>query len=85
MTLASLGWGCWWAALFLAKFTETTPDLRFVEWAAALFGVPGLLIAIFTLRAQKAWLYIAAIPLFANLGLLLLPWVIPSGLFAAGG
>jgi hypothetical protein len=84
MTLASLGWGCWWAALFAAKFLELTPDTRWVATGAALFAVPGLLVAVVTMRAQKAWLYFAAVPLLANLGLLLLPLVVPSNLFARG-
>lgn len=81
MTLASLGWGCWWAALFAAKFLEVTPDTRWVATIAALFAVPGILCALLTMRAQKAWLYFAAIPILANLGLLLLPLVVPRDLF----
>lgn len=81
MTLASLGWGCWWAALFLAKFTAVHPDTRSVAITAALFAVPGILVALYTVRAQRAWLYFVAIPLLANAGLLLLPLVVPSDLF----
>lgn len=81
MILASLGWGAWWAALFLAKFTALEVSVLWVEVVAALFGVPGLLVAVFTIRAQKAWLVFVSVPLFANLGLLLLPWVLPERVF----
>ena len=83
ITLASLGWGCWWIALFIAKFTSIQPDLAWVEVAAGIFGVPGLLAALWTVRAQKAWLLLTCIPIFANLGLLALPWVLPEHLFAS--
>ncbi len=82
MTLASLGWGCWWAALFVAKFTPIVPDWRWVEFAAALFAAPGLLVALLTVRAQKTWLCFAAVPILANAGLLVLPVVLPHDLFA---
>ncbi len=81
MTMASLGWGCWWAALFLAKFADVTPNARTVAIVAALFAAPGILAALVTMRAQKAWLYFAAVPLLANGGLLLLPLLIPENLF----
>ena len=81
MSLASLGWGCWWAALFLAKFTSLDVDLGWVEILAGLFGGPGLLAAVWSLRAQKAWLILTCIPLFANIGLLALPIVLPEHLF----
>ena len=68
-------------ALFIAKFTSFQPDLTWVEIAAGAFGVPGLLTALWTVRAQKAWLLLTCIPIFANLGLLLLPWVLPDHLF----
>ncbi len=68
-------------ALFVAKFTSFQPNLEFVEIAAGIFGVPGLLAAMWAVRAQKAWLLLTCIPFFANLGLLLLPWVLPEHLF----
>jgi hypothetical protein len=81
MTLASLGWGCWWAALFVAKYTSIVPDWRWVEVAAALFAAPGLVVALLTVRAQRTWLFFAAVPILANAGLLVLPVVLPDNLF----
>ena len=83
MTLASLGWGCWWAALFLAKYTSLEMQLIWVEVIAGLFGLPGLLAALWSVRAQKAWLILTCIPLFANIGLLALPLVLPEHMFGS--
>ena len=82
MALATLGWGCWWGALFVAKFTEMVPDARWVGTSAALFAVPGFLMAILTVRAQSTWMLFAGVALLANVGLLLLPLVVPENLFA---
>jgi len=70
-------------ALFIAKFTSFNPDPSWVEIAAGIFGVPGLLAALYSVRAQKAWLLLTCIPIFANLGLLLLPWLLPERLFGS--
>lgn len=82
MTLATLGWGCWWSALFVAKFTGWVPDARWVAGIAAVFAVPGFLMAVVTIRAQSSWMLFASVALLANLGLLLLPLVVPEELFA---
>jgi hypothetical protein len=81
MTLATLGWACWWAALFGAKFTGWVPDARSVAMAAAVFAVPGFLMAVLTVRAQSSWMVFAGVALLANLGLLCLPLVVPENLF----
>lgn len=84
MTLATLGWGCWWGALFAAKVAGVAPDPRWIGMCAALFAIPGFLMAVFTVRAQSSWMVFAGVPLLANAGLLLLPLVVPEHLFADG-
>jgi hypothetical protein len=76
MMLATLGWGTWWCVLFLRRFApEREIPLALpasISTAAALLG---LLVAILTLRARRAWILFALVPLFANGSLLLVPWL----------
>src|SRR5262245_1997628 len=74
MMLATLGWGTWWCVLFVRHLAPER-EIPFVlpatiSTAAALLG---LLIAILTLRARRAWILFALVPLFANGSLLLVP------------
>lgn len=85
MTLATLGWACWWFALLLAKVAGVEPNVAWVEVCAAVFAIPGLAVAIFTLRAQASWLFFVSVPLMANAGLLLLPLVLPEDFFVHAG
>src|SRR6185503_3956157 len=75
MILATLGWGTWWCVLFLHRFA---PGFEFplalpgsISTAAALLG---LVVALLTLRARRAWVLFALVPLFANGSLLFMPW-----------
>lgn len=73
MSLATLGWGVVWAALGASKLGWAPPEL----WVYVLAGIPaaaGLVYALMTIRARRAWLYMAAIALFANGSLLALPF-----------
>lgn len=72
MTLATLGWAIVWSALGASKLGWTPPEV----WVYALAGIPaaaGLVYALMTIRARRAWLYMAAIAVFANGSLLALP------------
>lgn len=81
MTLASCGWGVWWVGVFLAHFW---PDLSpgFISGRALItavslaFAVPGLLLALLTLRARRSWLPFAFVAILANLALLSLPFLL---------
>jgi len=72
MTLATLGWAIVWASLGASKLGWSPP----VTWVYVLAGIPaaaGLGYALMTVRAKRAWLYMAAIAIFANGTLLALP------------
>ena len=90
MTLASAAWGCWWLDLVLTRFVpDVVPSFALVSTVASLLAGAGFLVALITLRGRNGlWLAIAAIPLMANLSLLLVPYLIDAeGLrqLAAGG
>lgn len=79
MCLASLGWGVWWLEVFLARFApEHAPSLRTTALVGGAFALPGLLVAIWTIRAKAAWILITLVPLLANLSLLALPLLIKT-------
>jgi hypothetical protein len=75
MILATLGWSTWWCVLLLHRFAPrfelplAVPGA--ISTAAALLG---LAIALLTLRARRAWILFALVPLFANASLLAVPW-----------
>lgn len=77
MVLATLGWGAWWCVLLLHQLV---PDLHIPLYVPAALSlaaaVPGLLVAILTLRARRTWVLFALVPLFANGSLLLVPWLV---------
>lgn len=75
MTLATLGWGCWWIAVFLKRVTDFDVSIAMTGWAADAFAVCGLLLAILTIRAKRSWLLFSLVALTANGALLFLPWM----------
>ena len=75
MSLASLGWGTWWVALFLRVMVPSLGfGLRVPGFVSVAFALCGLVVVLFTLRAKRSWLWFTLIPLFANASLLLVPW-----------
>ena len=79
MCLASLGWGAWWIAILLLRFApEHAPALRTTALVGGAFALPGLLVAVWTIRAKAAWILITLVPLLANLSLLALPVLIKT-------
>lgn len=79
MSLASLGWGCWWVFAFLTHFAPGwAPSVGVVSWVSCGFAAIGLLAAIWTVRAKLAWLLLALIPLGANGSLLMMPVVMKT-------
>jgi hypothetical protein len=76
MSLATLGWGAWWCVLFLHRLApERSIPLAIPGAISTVAAVLGLLIALFTLRARRAWILFALVPLFANGSLLFVPWL----------
>lgn len=84
MTLATLGWGCWWLDLLLMRTVpDLVPSLAVVGTLASAFAVAGLVAAVLTLRGRNSvWFALAMIPLFANASLLSVPWLIDPGQLA---
>jgi len=79
MILASLGWGVWWIEVFLTRFApEHAPSLHTTALVGGAFALPGLLVAVWTIRAKAAWILITLVPLCANLSLLALPVLIKT-------
>ena len=77
MTLATLAMGVWGAVVVgLELAPEHVPSFGAVFAAACLFAVPGLVLGFFTLRAKRAWLLLALVPLCANGMLIALPWLV---------
>lgn len=77
MILATIGWGTWWCVLLLHRLAPTTAVPLWIPTAIATpFALLGLLVAIWTLRARRAWILFALAPLFANASLLLVPWLV---------
>jgi hypothetical protein len=76
MVLATLGWGTWWCVLLLHRLEpEREIGLALPGAIATTSALLGLGIAILTLRARRAWILFALVPLFANGSLLLVPWL----------
>lgn len=84
MTLATLGWSVIWGAMALAKLGWTAPPLV-VYLIAAAPAAAGLAFALMTVRARKAWVFMASVALFANGSLLALPWLFRDELNRAFG
>jgi hypothetical protein len=76
MTLASLGWACWWSYLVFEHFA---PHVDQAFWIASALGSGfaafGLVAGLLCLRAKRAWVLLASVALIANASLLALPWI----------
>jgi hypothetical protein len=76
MMLATVGWGTWWCVLLWHHFFPERPlALSGPAWISTSAAVLGLLVAVLTLRARRAWVLFALVPLFANGSLLFVPWL----------
>jgi len=73
MILATLGWGFLWLSLLAHKLGWWHPSARLLQWLASVPAALGALYALFTVRARRTWLLVAAVALFANVSLLLVP------------
>ena len=76
MTLASLGWGTWWVVLIMRKLAPgLTLGIVVPGAISTAFALLGLGVAVLTLRARRSWILFVTVPLFANLSLLVVPWL----------
>ena len=77
MTLATLAMGVWGVTVVLMKVApQAAPGLGTAFLISLLFAVPGLILACLTVRARKAWLMFAGVPILANGMLVVLPWIV---------
>jgi hypothetical protein len=76
MTLATAGAGVWGTTLLWMRLAPASaPSFEATFTLSSAFSVPGLLLALLSLRARLAWLLFALVPVFANGMLLVLPWL----------
>lgn len=74
MTFATVAWGIVWGSLGVSKLGWHIPE----TWVYAVAFLPasiGLAYALMTVRAKRAWLFMAVIAVFANGSLLALPFL----------
>ena len=79
MKLASRGGGAWWMSVALARVApDYAPGVVLTQAIADGFAIAGLLAGFFTLRAKLAWILITGVPIFANLALIVFPFLLPE-------
>ena len=78
MGLATLGWSVIWISLLLLRWAPGwAPSPTLSYGLSGLFAAGGLFLALFSVRAQLAWLLFCVAPIFANASLLALRPVMP--------
>jgi hypothetical protein len=76
MSLATWALGVWAVTLLLMDFAPGwAPTWGIATALSAVFALPGLALALLTLRAKRSWFLVAMVPVLANTMVLLLPWV----------
>ncbi|MEZ6016266.1 MAG: hypothetical protein R3F49_14195 [Planctomycetota bacterium] len=73
MILATVGWGLLWTSLLAHKLGWWHPSALALQWVASVPAALGALYALATVRARRTWVLVAAVALFANISLLLVP------------
>jgi hypothetical protein len=77
MTFASLGWASWWVTRALLGWIPSwAPSIDVTDQLAITFGLLGFIAAMLSIRARLGWLVVVAVPLFANLSVLLIPFTL---------
>lgn len=74
MVFATMGWGTWWTTVVLLKLAPAwAPSFHVAYTVAGIFAAIGFFFGVFSIRARRGWLLLAAVAIFANGSLLLLP------------
>lgn len=77
MMVASVGWGVWWVFFFVLRLDHgAIVALPWVQGVTCALGVLGLGVALFSLRAARAWVLFVLFPLLANASLFFVPWLV---------
>jgi hypothetical protein len=77
MTFASLGWASWWVTAALLHWKPSwAPSIDVTDQLAITFALLGFIAAMLSIRARLGWLVVVAVPLFANLSVLLIPFTL---------
>ena len=77
MTFASLGWASWWVTAALLHWKPMwAPSIDVTDQLAITFALLGFIAALLSVRARLAWLIVVAVPMFANLSVLLIPFTL---------
>jgi hypothetical protein len=76
MSLATAAMAVWGVALLLLDFAPRwAPSFRLAVVLSCLFAVPGLVLALLTVRAKRSWFLVAMVPVTANGMAIVLPWI----------
>jgi hypothetical protein len=76
MSLATWAMAVWGVTLVLMDFAPRwAPSWGWATALSSLFALPGLVLAILTVRARRSWFLVAMVPVAANGMALVLPWV----------
>ena len=76
MSLATGAMAVWGMTLFLLDFAPAwAPSWGWATALSSLFALPGLALAVLTVRARRSWFFVAMVPVTANGMVLVLPWV----------
>lgn len=75
MTLATAGWAVVWGSLWLSKLGLYEAPERWVYTLGAMPAALGLAYSVASLRVRPAWMFMAAVAVFANGSLLALPFL----------
>ena len=76
MSLATAAMAVWGVALLLLDFAPAwAPSWGFAVALSSVFAVPGLFLAVLTVRAKRSWFLVAMVPVVANGMALVLPWI----------
>jgi len=76
MSLATGAMAVWGVTLVLMDVAPVwAPSWRWATALSSLFALPGLALAVLTVRARRSWFLVAMVPVTANGMALFLPWV----------
>lgn len=77
MCLATAGFAVWGAmVVWMRADRPSAPSLESAFLVSSLFTMPGVILGLLTMRAKRAWMLFALVPIAFNAMLLVLPWLL---------